>query len=456
MTVIAPPDAPPMAIADTRPATGRDRVAAFSRRHPYVTIFLVAMFVRLLLAVAVFVVNDGTLFLDDQTYLAMGRDAADGRMGAWSEYTAWLYDRTRTFFEPLTLVLWVNGSALAAQLYVAVLGALAAAATGRLAREVVSDGWVVVAGLMVALLPSQVVFSAVVLKDPMMWLLLVSCGIVAAVGARSAGWRLIACASSAVVLLVLIANLRPHTMVVVAWAFVVAALAGARIGMPERVALATASAIIVPLLLGWGVGGRTILMNTKFEERRELNAIGAASAIDPTTTTTFITTPVTEPVPSSDSVPGPPGDDVGPTTTAATPTAATPTVTTTTVAGRDPLDDARNAIGHLPRGLSVVLVEPAPWQSGVSRSLSVARAEGLLWYPILVLGLASAPFVLRRRQALAFPVVLIVGLSVGYGLSEGNIGTAFRHRGEVVSSVVVLATLGLANLSRRRRRTDAT
>jgi hypothetical protein len=43
---------------------------------------------------------------------------------------------------------------------------------------------------------------------------------------------------------------------------------------------------------------------------------------------------------------------------------------------------------------------------------------------------------------MVFPVIVATGIVIQYALSEGNVGTAYRHRGEFVWVVALLAALG--------------
>jgi hypothetical protein len=99
-----------------------------------------------------------------------------------------------------------------------------------------------------------------------------------------------------------------------------------------------------------------------------------------------------------------------------------------------------------------MLVEPLPWQFGENRSVQLAAAETLVWYPLLALAVIG--LVLWRRQLglIAFPVLVAGGVAVMYGLAEGNFGTAYRHRGELVWAVTVIAAHGAWALAERRRK----
>jgi hypothetical protein len=82
----------------------------------------------------------------------------------------------------------------------------------------------------------------------------------------------------------------------------------------------------------------------------------------------------------------------------------------------------------------------------------MARLETIVWYPLLALALIGLSTVWRNRRVLAFPVVAGGAIMVMYALSEGNLGTAYRHRGEFVWVIALLAALGAERIAVWRRR----
>ena len=83
--------------------------------------------------------------------------------------------------------------------------------------------------------------------------------------------------------------------------------------------------------------------------------------------------------------------------------------------------------------------------------MRLARIEALVWYPLVALALFGLAGAWRMRRALAFPVLCGGGVLAMYGLTEGNLGTAFRHRGELVWVTLLLATVGIARLAALRQ-----
>jgi hypothetical protein len=111
-------------------------------------------------------------------------------------------------------------------------------------------------------------------------------------------------------------------------------------------------------------------------------------------------------------------------------------------------------LSYLPTGLTVIALRPWPWEaSSGSAGVRLARVESLIWYPLLILALLGLTAVWPRRRVLAFPLLCGGAILVMYGLTEGNLGTAYRHRGELVWVLALLAALGLERVARRRRRT---
>jgi 4-amino-4-deoxy-L-arabinose transferase-like glycosyltransferase len=399
----------PVTPAQPRPASaliGRRRSLATRlsavERRPVLAAFAVAIVVRSVVAVVITIGWGGSLFLDDTTYSRIAQAAADGRLSSLGPYPEWLYERTGTLLVPITGLYEVLGPVeLAGQLYVALLGAVTAALTTRLALEVVDRRFALLAGLLVALLPSQVLWSSIIMKDAAVWACLSALAIVVAIAADSAGRKLALLGVAALALLVLLGFLRLQTLEVACVALVLATIVSDACQRRLRVVVAVAFLICVPLAFGMGVAGASYVAHAQDPGwQRALNAQGARSAIDEATADTGVV----------------------------------------------------RQLSYLPKGLTVVGLRPWPWESaGGSLGVQLARAETLVWYPLVVLAFVGLGGVWRRRRALAFPVLTAGAVLVMYGVTEGNLGTAYRHRGELVWAIVLLATLGLERLVRGRQ-----
>jgi hypothetical protein len=386
------------------------RGLAWAVERPVLAIFVLALLARTVAAVVITAGWGGSLFLDDASYSRLAAQVADGRYGALSAYEQWLYDHTGTLLVPLTGLYEVLGTVkLAGQLEVALFGAATAALTTCLALELVSRRWALLAGAMVALLPSQILWSSLILKDAAVWAILCGIAVTLAIAGRSDGRRLAVLTAVSLALLALLGFLRLHTLEVALVALWISVAIHAVLGAPRpvlRVAVATLMVSCFPLLFGMGLFGATFVRDARLPVvQRALNAAGANSAtIDP---------------------------EVDEDATTVHPSAE---------------------LSYLPKGVAVVALRPWPWEpSRGSVGLVLARLESLLWYPLLLLAAVGLTTVPARLRVLAFPLLAGGAILVMYALTEGNLGTAFRHRGELVWIVLLLATLGLERLWRRRR-----
>jgi len=436
------------------------RIEGFAISHPLAFIFLLALVVRVFIAVVLTRYFSGTLLLDDTTYHQMAVDMAAGRTAHWDEFTNTLYWGTATFMVPVTFLYKVFGpQAIVAQLMIGIVGSLTALFVTRLAMEFLSVRWALAAGCFMALLPSQAFWSSMLLKDAFVWFVLSGLGLTIAVAARSGGRKLLMLMSIAGVLLIALSYLRLHTLVVASWALMIAMFFGIRAFRTLRVGSAVVVATLVPLIFG-GIGAAGLSLATNagsLEDRRFQNAVGANTAI----------VDATESVPPWQEVEQLEGE-------AARLEAAATTASPEEAEGfREEATELREQIialeaqraqfegrparpaetgpldpdiAHLPRGLSVMLIEPFPLPYRGTIGLRLARLEALLWYPLLFLAGAGIVRAREHLRQLAFPLVAGVGIVVMYALTEGNIGTAHRHRGEFVWVIALLAALGLARL----------
>lgn len=98
-----------------------------------------------------------------------------------------------------------------------------------------------------------------------------------------------------------------------------------------------------------------------------------------------------------------------------------------------------------PVGVIYFLLVPLPWHMG-HPLLLVANVTNLIWYPVFLLGIFGARRLFARGDYVVIVLVayVLVG-SIGYGLVEGNIGPAMRHRVQFQFVVFTLASVSAAN-----------
>lgn len=416
------------------------RAMTYLAGRPVISVVIAALTLRLILVAGGNLIPGSWIALDDSTYSNLAQQMASGATEGWTQYLWTLYGATATFLVPLTLLYWLFGPIeLLGQLTVAVIGAGAAALTTKLALERLEARWAIVAGLVVAFLPSQIAWSVVLLKDAWVWACTAALALAVAVAFRARGRNLVFSAFGAVVLLFLLGHLRLQSTFVAAWALFISALLVPRERRLTWASGALVVAISVPWLAGGGPGGiDPVLARAKdFEQTRVAAAAGADSAVV-AAATTVPTTAVTVSTGTVDTSPGP--------SSTASPETPDGSADSESLTSRILTD-----LSHLPRGISVMLLEPYPWDANRNTRVIFAKLDTLLWYPILALALVGLGQVKRNRRVLVFPVVVGAGTLVGYALAEGNLGTAFRHRGELVWIVALLGVFGARSLLERRR-----
>jgi hypothetical protein len=76
----------------------------------------------------------------------------------------------------------------------------------------------------------------------------------------------------------------------------------------------------------------------------------------------------------------------------------------------------------------------------------------LLWYFLMFSVPAGTWYLVRNRFVAVEPILLFLLITVPtYGLVEGNAGTAYRHRSQVIAFFLILAAVGLALRKQAKR-----
>lgn len=377
------------------------RLRSTACHYPWLIVGVAAFAVRAVVAMAIGVFSDGTLFFDDVTYSAVAFDRAQGQ-----PVNSVLWDNAAPLILPVSWLYEPFGEVkLAAQLYVALLGAATAAITTRLASELLPLRWALLAGLVVAGLPSQILFSSVILKDAAVWLSLSTLALAVATSARRTGRSLAAIGAIVVMVLLVLGHLRPQTLVIACWALPVAAVLGARQQRWRQVCGALVIAVVVPWAgFGYGPAGTSVVA----EMHDEAGLLRAQSE---------------RAVANQSDVP------------------------------EDIVDSGLAAdLESLPGGLSAMLLEPTPFQAAGGTALNLAKMEVLVWYPVLALALVGLGSIRRRHlSVIAYPVLVGGAIVLAWALVHGNLGTTYRHRGEVIWVMALLAALGAQRLWTARR-----
>lgn len=424
------------------------RMLSAVQRHPLLFVVAMAAAVRALAILLLgpmregVVVPDEDQYLDLAVYVASGFGAEAFEPGRGQE----LYDSTAAFMRPLTFLTDVFGSHQAlGQLLAGSFGVLTALLTTWLALRVVRPRFALLAGLGVALLPSQVFWSSLVLRESMVWASLAAIAVAVAVAIRHRSWKvLVGCAVVATAGLWALVDLRGLTAVLAGLALVATV---ATVRAQRRVAVpvgALALAILVPLAAGIGPLGFDFVERAapQLGVIRTTLSLGADSA--------FVPTKPAAPKPRTE--PAAPMPRAGPIAPKPRTTARPEGIVDGGGGMRYAADEGTGAnLSALPRGLVAVTVRPLPWDRSTSLALSMAKIENLGWlvlYGLAIVGLRAG---WRRRDQLAYPVYVGAAVFLAAAVTQGNLGTAFRHRGQVLWVLCVLAAVGLQHLADRRR-----
>jgi len=101
------------------------------------------------------------------------------------------------------------------------------------------------------------------------------------------------------------------------------------------------------------------------------------------------------------------------------------------------------ALAFLPIGMTYFMLAPFPWMVASFRQ-AVTLPEMLFYYsllPALARGLHIA--VTERLRESLMILLICMGLSLGYAVGQGNIGTIYRHRAQVLPMFLIFAALGV-------------
>jgi 4-amino-4-deoxy-L-arabinose transferase-like glycosyltransferase len=111
---------------------------------------------------------------------------------------------------------------------------------------------------------------------------------------------------------------------------------------------------------------------------------------------------------------------------------------------------ASGALSILPTGILNLLFAPFPWQMASLRQ-SITLPEMVIWwasFPFLVLGLW---FTIRYRLRQVSPILIFTAmLTLAYSMFQGNIGTAYRQRAQLLVFYFIFVAVGIVLIQEKR------
>jgi 4-amino-4-deoxy-L-arabinose transferase-like glycosyltransferase len=110
---------------------------------------------------------------------------------------------------------------------------------------------------------------------------------------------------------------------------------------------------------------------------------------------------------------------------------------------------AEGALTVIPMGVIYLLFAPFPWQFTTLRQ-SITLPEMIVWwlsFPLLVLGLWYS---IKHRLRQVSPIVIFTTmLTLAYSLFQGNVGTAYRQRSQLLVFYFIFVAVGAIILKER-------
>jgi predicted transposase YbfD/YdcC len=119
--------------------------------------------------------------------------------------------------------------------------------------------------------------------------------------------------------------------------------------------------------------------------------------------------------------------------------------------GRDvDVSTSSGALSTIPMGVLYLLFAPFPWQITSLRQ-SITLPEMIIWwasFPLLVLGLW---FAVKYRLRMISPILIFtVMLTLAYSVFQGNVGTAYRQRAQVLVFYFIFVAVGFVLMKEKR------
>ena len=461
-----------------------ERFRKMALGQPAWTAFVVALISRLMLVAGSQVTHRWPLIPDEGSYVELAVLANDGRINDFccGGYGPALYSSSKLFIWQIHgLVALFGPRTWILQLPAVLFGAAGAFVVSRIAGRFVSAKWALFAGLVMAFLPSAILHSSTVLRESLIWALVVGAAWLVIAWTEDSGLgRLVICSAGLLLAVVGLGLLRDQTAVLVAWSLVPVALL-VRNQRRERLGLVVVLLVVGPWVTASGPAG-LLLLDHSFERLGTIRAWMSGEA-----ESAFV---------SFDSLGGRdfflPFDAGEVRARAAEEAEIVPEQTTPPSSGAQYADGRLSAgagavamaqreivevlkdgrsfsvvggnllvdnsmvenLKTIPNGLAAFYLRPFLWEATAEQSfkLRLASAENILWLLLYGFALFGIRPLWRLHPALlVFVASYFLSVGLGASVTHGNLGTAFRHRLQILWVVVLLAVVGGERLWKRRQ-----
>ena len=373
-------------------------------------IFLVALIIRIFVSTTIYSLELTSFFaLDWALYDRLGGGVADYLTGV-APMTDELRNRVFSFqgttwgISLITGMIYtlVGKDIISVQLFIASLGAVAAPVTYLCAYQIYKNRrTAVIAGYIVALMPSMVLWSSLLLKDGLMVLFLVLAMYSSSKLQEKFSHRDI---TVLIISLIGIMSLRYFIFYMVA----VAVVGGFVIGQKNTTnsILGRATAVVI---IGVIFGYAGILNNASFELERMTSLQDIQASRNDLAT-------------AAESGFGEEYD-------------------VSTIGG---------AVAVLPLGFTYLMLSPLPWQ--VTSSLAMTTMpEMIIWWAMIPFMISGIIYSFRKklRECISI-IVFTLMLTIGYSILQGNVGTAYRQRAQIQVFLFIFIGAGITLVMERR------
>lgn len=113
------------------------------------------------------------------------------------------------------------------------------------------------------------------------------------------------------------------------------------------------------------------------------------------------------------------------------------------------IQTTEGALTVIPLGILYLLLAPFPWQFATLRQ-TITLPEMIVWwfaFPLLILGLWYS---IKHRLRQVSPIVIFTTmLTLAYSLFQGNVGTAYRQRSQLLVFYVIFVAVGAIIMKER-------
>ena len=109
----------------------------------------------------------------------------------------------------------------------------------------------------------------------------------------------------------------------------------------------------------------------------------------------------------------------------------------------------RGALTAIPIGMTYLLFAPFPWQLASLRQL-ITLPEMVLWWASFPFLVAGTWYTLGHRLRRALPILIFTAmLTLAYSVFQGNVGTAYRQRSQLLVFYFIFVSVGVVLVKER-------